>query len=68
MLKAIRLERGYTQAEVAEMAGIAQPTYSNIENGKKNPSINTLKRLARVLGCSIENIIVQDEDPAEASA
>ena len=68
MLRAIRLERGYTQAEVAKMAGIAQPTYSNIENGKKNPSINTLKRLARVLGCSIENIIDQDEAPAEVSA
>lgn len=64
MLKAIRIERGYTQAEVAEMAGIAQPTYSNIENGKKNPSLNTLRRLAKVLGCKVENIIDTDEDAA----
>ena len=60
MLKAIRIEKGLTQTEVAERAGIAQPTYSNIENGKKNPSLNTLKRLASVLGCRIETII---EDP-----
>lgn len=64
MLKAIRIERGYTQAEVAEMAGIAQPTYSNIENGKKNPSLNTLRRLAKVLGCKVENIIDTDEEAA----
>jgi transcriptional regulator with XRE-family HTH domain len=48
-LKAIRERRGLTQRAVAELAGISQPAYHNIEAGKRNPSINTAKAIAKVL-------------------
>lgn len=49
-LKAIRIERGMTQNEVAHRAKIAQPTYTNIETGKRNPSVMTAKLIADILG------------------
>lgn len=50
MLEAIRREKNMTQKEVAEAVGITQVSYSNIENGKRRPSVSTAKRIAAVLG------------------
>lgn len=44
-----RKRLNYTQAEVAVAAKIAQPTYCNIETGKKTPKPPTAKRIAEVL-------------------
>ena len=41
---------GLTQSELARKTGIAQGDISKIENGNANPSIKTLKRLARGMG------------------
>nr|DAS00340.1 MAG TPA: Helix-turn-helix XRE-family like protein [Bacteriophage sp.]DAU21607.1 MAG TPA: Helix-turn-helix XRE-family like protein [Caudoviricetes sp.] len=45
-----RDELGVTQKMVADMVGIAQGTYSNIEKGKKAPSVKLAKKLADILG------------------
>lgn len=44
-----RKQLNYTQAEVAAAAKIAQPTYCNIETGKKSLKPPTAKRIAEVL-------------------
>lgn len=62
MLKAIRIENGLSQKQLADMVGITQPTYSNIENGKRNPTIKTLKRIAKALGCSIDDLIEDEKE------
>ena len=62
MLKAIRLERGLKQSEVAEKVGITQPTYSNIENGKRNPTVKTLRKIAKVLGVQISDLLDTEEE------
>lgn len=50
-LKAIRKQRGMTQAEVAERAGVEQPTYQRWETGKREPeSLAQLFSLANALG------------------
>lgn len=38
-----------THAQTAKMAGISRPFYTEIENGLKNPSVVTAKRLAKIL-------------------
>lgn len=48
-LRAIRRREGLTQSQVAKRAYLTQPSYCNIENGKKLPSIDTAKRIAAVL-------------------
>jgi transcriptional regulator with XRE-family HTH domain len=48
-LKAIRRKKEYTQNELAMLAGIAQESYSNIENGKRRPSVEVAKKIADAL-------------------
>jgi len=49
-LLAIREERKLSQKSVSEMIGISQPSYCNIENGKRNPYVKTAQAIATVLG------------------
>ena len=49
-LTAIRELKGLSQKYVAERVGIKQPTYSNIENGNRRPSVEVAKQIADVLG------------------
>lgn len=39
-----------SELETAKRAGIAQPFYHNIEMALKNPSVETAKKIAAVLG------------------
>lgn len=62
----IRRSRLWTQARLAEEAGVSQATVSGIESGKvSQPHFSTIKKLARVLGVSPEEII---SDPRERRA
>ena len=45
-----RKKSGMTQKELAERTGIAQGDISKLERGSANPSIRTLKRLAKGMG------------------
>ena len=48
-----RKEEGLTQKELSELTGITQADISKLENGSANPSLGTLKRLAKGLGRDI---------------
>lgn len=49
----LRELKGFSQKEVAAAMGIPQSQYSRIENGKGEPSISTLEKLAVALDVSI---------------
>lgn len=49
-LIAIREGKKFSQKYVAEQVGISQPSYFNIEAGKRGPSVPVAKRIAVVLG------------------
>jgi len=49
-LKAIREEMGLTQREAARASFVAQPTYCLIEQGKRRPSPETAKSIAKLFG------------------
>lgn len=51
-LKDARREKGFTQREVAERAGISQPTYSALE-GKDGTGSKHLPKIAEVLGVRV---------------
>ena len=55
MLKA-REELGMSQQELSTKTGITQPDISKLENGKANPSIGTLKKIAGAFG---KKLVVQ---------
>lgn len=48
-----RKKSGLTQKDLSEKTGIAQGDISKLENGNANPSINTLKRLAKAMDMSL---------------
>ena len=45
-LVALRAERGFSQARLAELAGVDRKTINRIENGHFSPSLDTLTRLS----------------------
>jgi transcriptional regulator with XRE-family HTH domain len=58
MLKTLREAKGLTQVELAKKARIGQGYLAQLEGGvKKNPSLAVLKRLARAVGVSVEQLL-----------
>lgn len=45
-VRSLRREQGWTQIETAEMLGIDRSYLSEIETGKKDPSLTILKAIA----------------------
>lgn len=45
-IKRIRKTKGFTQNELAEFSGLSRSYLSDIENNRKNPSVETVKKLA----------------------
>lgn len=65
-LKAAREEAGLSLSEMQKRTGIARGNLCRIENLKgSSPTLATLERYARAVGCRIELNIVQDEDPEQ---
>ncbi len=57
----LRIQRGLTQAQLAEMVGTRQPSIARLENGNSKPSLSFLKRIADALDARIElRFIPQD--------
>ena len=57
-LARIRQQRGWTRIELARRVGCTQPYITLLEQGKKrNPSLAMLKRLAKVLGVTIDELV-----------
>lgn len=52
-LSCARKERKITQTELAEVSGVDQAEISRIENGRANPTLDTVSRLAAALGKEI---------------
>lgn len=61
-LRALRNERGLYAREVAKTAGIAVGTYVQWECHGVPPQVGAAVRLARALGCSVEDLLDEDEN------
>jgi len=55
-IRELRQRRGLTIADVAKLAGISRGMLSKIENAQTATSLDTLSRLAHVLGVSIATL------------
>lgn len=56
----MRLRRGWRQLELARKAGLSASTLSQIEHGIKDPSINSLRRIANALGVPIFRFLAEE--------
>jgi putative transcriptional regulator len=55
-LKLLRVERDWNQAELAGRLGVSRQAVIAIETGKHDPSLSLAFRMARLFGCTIEEI------------
>jgi putative transcriptional regulator len=55
-LKALRLERDWSQGDLAERLGVSRQTVNAIETGKYDPSLPLAFKIARLFGRAIEDI------------
>lgn len=56
-IKYMREIANLSQIELAEKTGITQSTISHLEKGDISPSIATLQKIAKVLHCSVTELI-----------
>ena len=49
VMKKIRIKKGYSQKEIANMLGLPVTTYSNYENNHREPSRETIEKICEVL-------------------
>lgn len=63
-LRARRAAAGRTVASVAMDAGLSVPYIANLENGRGNPTLDALRRLARALGTELSVSLEQSNGRA----
>lgn len=55
-IRQLRTERGISQVELAEKAGLIQPHIVRIEQGRYSVGLDTLQAIAKVLGCTVDMV------------
>jgi len=66
ILSQLRNLRGFTQAELGKRAGIPAAAISHFENSQRQPSPESLRRLAQALSVSVDYLIGLQENPKAA--
>lgn len=59
-VRRLRMERQMTQEQFAERSGFSQQYISDLERGRRNPTIVSLYELAQALGASPVDLITPD--------
>jgi putative transcriptional regulator len=60
-LKLLRVEKDWSQANLADEVGVSRQTIISIEKGKYSPSLDLAFKLSKVFGKAIEEIF----DPSQ---
>ncbi|AFK87736.1 transcriptional regulator [Thermoanaerobacterium phage THSA-485A] len=61
-LKKIRKEQGLSLRALAEKSGISKSTLNDIENGKSNPTTETLAKIAKALNIKMSDLFRTEND------
>lgn len=61
-LEKLRIERNWTQQELADRAQVSRQTIISLERERYNPSILLAFRLARIFDRRVEEIFIYDEE------
>jgi transcriptional regulator with XRE-family HTH domain len=67
-LRARRSAQGRTLASVAMQAGLSVPYVANLENGRGNPTLSSLHRLAGALGTALSELLADPDNTAPGPA
>ena len=56
-LKKVRLKKDLSQGDVARILGVHRTYISGLERGVRNPSLLTIRKIAKALGVSPKELI-----------
>lgn len=56
-LKAARINRGFSQGEMAKCLGISNSAYSNYENGYSEPPVEILEAFCKKIGIELKDLL-----------
>ena len=55
-IRELRARDRLSQEELAQKVGVRRETIGNLENGRYNPSLKLAMDIARVFGCTVEEV------------
>ena len=61
-IKELRLAAGLTQEQLAKKMGLDQGAISHWERGKTSPLRKYHKKLAKVLGCTVDDLLKEENN------
>lgn len=64
-IRELRERSGMTQADLAAAAGVRRETIVFLEKGTYNPSLKLAHDVAKVLGSTIDELFIFDDDAGE---
>ena len=64
VIRRLRMEKAWTQEELAERLGVSGQAVSKWETGQSLPDISQVPQLARVFGVSTDELFGMEEEPA----
>ena len=67
-LRALRETRGYTQQQLATLAGVPRPTLGHLETGGGNPTLAVMLKLASAFGVTLEELVATPRSTARKYA
>lgn len=67
-VRELRKKAGLSQIELARLAGISQPAISQIENDTRPLTVDWMRTLARILGCTPADLLGEEDNPYRPSA
>jgi transcriptional regulator with XRE-family HTH domain len=59
-LRSLREQRGLTQKEAAQLAGVSHWTLSYLESGQRAPYMPTVTKIARAYGVPLEELLEEE--------
>ena len=63
-LRELRKARGMSMKELGEALGCSESTISLYENGKREPSFETLLKMGELFGVTVDYLLGNESDPA----
>lgn len=60
-IKTVRMEKGLTQAQLAEASGVTRQTINLLENGRYNPTLKLCVAICRRLDRTLDELFWEDE-------
>lgn len=62
-LKTLRIKRGVTQDQLADVVGVAQQTVAKWESRKRSPGLDTIVKLSNYFNVSLDYLLGRSSNP-----